>query len=137
MTKAMITPHSCRIEVRGYELDSYQHVNHAVYLNYLEHARWKYLSDNGIELADFERWQRWPVIAHADVSYLKPTFIGQSLEVQSEMGEHGRSWFEVIQTILLESTPVLKAKMRIVMINEKGRPVEAPPEVQKMWKSAP
>ncbi len=27
--------------VRGYELDSYGHVNHAVYLNYFEQARWE------------------------------------------------------------------------------------------------
>jgi YbgC/YbaW family acyl-CoA thioester hydrolase len=27
--------------VRGYELDSYGHTNHAVYLNYLEQARWE------------------------------------------------------------------------------------------------
>jgi len=26
---------------RGYELDSYGHVNHAVYLNYFEQARWE------------------------------------------------------------------------------------------------
>ena len=27
--------------VRGYELDSFGHVNNAVYLNYLEQARWE------------------------------------------------------------------------------------------------
>lgn len=31
--------------VRGYELDSYGHVNHAVYLNYLEQARWELFRD--------------------------------------------------------------------------------------------
>jgi acyl-CoA thioester hydrolase len=31
------------LEVRGYELDSYNHVNNAIYLNYLEQARWEIL----------------------------------------------------------------------------------------------
>jgi YbgC/YbaW family acyl-CoA thioester hydrolase len=31
--------------VRGYELDSYGHVNHAVYFNYLEQARWELFHD--------------------------------------------------------------------------------------------
>jgi len=30
-----------KFSVRGYELDSYGHVNHAVYLNYFEQARWE------------------------------------------------------------------------------------------------
>jgi YbgC/YbaW family acyl-CoA thioester hydrolase len=30
-----------RLSVRGYELDSYGHVNNAVYLNYFEQARWE------------------------------------------------------------------------------------------------
>lgn len=31
--------------VRGYELDSFGHVNNAVYVNYLEEARWKMIRD--------------------------------------------------------------------------------------------
>ncbi|MCK9399004.1 MAG: acyl-CoA thioesterase [Bacteroidales bacterium] len=30
-----------KFSVRGYELDSYGHVNHAIYLNYFEQARWE------------------------------------------------------------------------------------------------
>ncbi len=30
-----------KFTARGYELDSYGHVNHAVYLNYFEQARWE------------------------------------------------------------------------------------------------
>jgi YbgC/YbaW family acyl-CoA thioester hydrolase len=30
-----------KLTVRGYELDSYGHVNNAVYLNYFEQARWE------------------------------------------------------------------------------------------------
>ena len=36
----------CTLEVRGYELDSFGHVNHGVYVSYLEHARWKMLDLN-------------------------------------------------------------------------------------------
>lgn len=30
-----------KLSARGHELDSYGHVNHAVYLNYFEQARWE------------------------------------------------------------------------------------------------
>lgn len=34
--------------VRGYELDSYGHVNNSVYLNYFEQARWEILRHLGL-----------------------------------------------------------------------------------------
>jgi len=37
-----------KIVVRGNELDSYNHVNNAVYLNYLEQARWEIVKCTGI-----------------------------------------------------------------------------------------
>lgn len=37
-----------RFTVRGYELDSYGHVNNAVYLNYFEQARWEILRELGL-----------------------------------------------------------------------------------------
>jgi len=36
-----------RLSVRGYELDSYNHVNNAVYLNYYEQARWQLMKETG------------------------------------------------------------------------------------------
>ena len=35
-------------KVRGYELDSFGHVNHAVYLNYMEQARWEIVRELGL-----------------------------------------------------------------------------------------
>ena len=40
--------HEFRLTVRGYELDSFGHVNNAVYLNYMEQARWELLKDSGL-----------------------------------------------------------------------------------------
>lgn len=40
-----------KISVRGYELDSYGHVNNAVYLNYFEQARWEILRK--LDLIDY------------------------------------------------------------------------------------
>lgn len=37
-----------RLTVRGYELDSYNHVNNAVYLNYFEQARWEIMRETGL-----------------------------------------------------------------------------------------
>jgi acyl-CoA thioester hydrolase len=41
-------PFQVRITVRGYEIDSRGHLNHAIYLWYAEHARWELLRAAGI-----------------------------------------------------------------------------------------
>lgn len=121
------------LEVRGYELDSFGHVNHAIYVSYLEHARWKMLEEEGVRLADFAVWKRWPVIATIEASYLKPTFLGDKLDIRTRIFSHGRTHFTFEQSIYRSDTKVFTAKVGAVMINEKGRPCEIPPEVARLW----
>jgi YbgC/YbaW family acyl-CoA thioester hydrolase len=123
----------CELEVRGYELDSFGHVNHAVYLSYLEHARWKLLEQEGITLKSFQDWKRWPVIAGVEVQYVRPTFMGDRLDIRTQIIEHGRTNFVAEQTIFRGEILVLKAKIRIVTVNENGRPAEMPADIAKIW----
>ena len=121
------------IDVRGYELDSYGHVNHAVYVNYLEHARWKMLEEEGIGIGDFKKWSRWPVIAGLEIHYQKPAFLGDHLEIRTEIIEVGKTSFTFAQSILRGEQPVAKAKIRVVMVNELGRPASMPDEMKTHW----
>ena len=62
--------HETRLQVRWSELDPYGHVNHAVYLTYLEHARIAALESIGWGLAAIERlasgsWWCGPISASA------------------------------------------------------------------------
>jgi thioesterase-3 len=123
-----------QIEVRGYELDSFGHVNHANYLNYLEHARWNMLADEGITLPKLQEIKRWPVIAEMELAYLKPTFMGDILEIETRCVDHSRISFTFEQTILKAGVPVMKATVRGVMVNEKGRPASYPIELEGLWK---
>jgi acyl-CoA thioester hydrolase len=122
----------CTIEVRGYELDSFGHVNHGTYISYLEHARWKLLEQEGIGLKEFDQWQRWPVIAHLDVTFLKPTFMGEKLDVETRLEASGRTGFIAHQNITRGGTAVLKAQVHVVVVNEKGRPAELPDPVKRL-----
>lgn len=122
-----------QIEVRGYELDSFGHVNHANYLNYFEFARWKMLAEEGITLALLESLKRWPVIAQIEIQYLKPTFMGEILDIQTRCIDHGKASFIFEQIILREGKPVTQARIQGVMVNELGRPAHYPEIFQKIW----
>lgn len=126
----------CTLQVRGYELDSFGHVNHAVYVSYLEHARWEMLSGEGITLQSFRQWSRWPVIASLQIQYLRPCFMDDVLEVRSRISGHGKAQFTIEQEIYRADQPVVKAQVQAVIVNEKGRPAELPPDIARLWKNS-
>jgi len=123
------------IEVRGYELDSFGHVNHANYLNYFEFARWKLLAEEGITLTDFRGWDRFPVIAGIEIRYLRPTLMGDRLTVETRLVSFGRSSIHFEQTIRKDEAEVCVAKVRSVLVDSRGKPAEAPSALLERWKS--
>jgi YbgC/YbaW family acyl-CoA thioester hydrolase len=73
-----------KLSVRGYELDSYGHVNNAVYLNYFEQARWEifrplflnnYFSDNKFLL----------IVTEMNVRYSKEVKLFDELIIKTRM----------------------------------------------------
>ncbi|MAB88338.1 MAG: thioesterase family protein [Planctomycetota bacterium] len=61
--------------VRSYELDSYGHVNNAVYMQWLEHGRSRLLQDKGFDYNKIE--ERWGV-----------RFVTVSTKIDFHMGLH-------------------------------------------------
>ena len=121
------------IEVRGYELDSFGHVNHANYLNYFEFARWRLLAEENVTLADFRRWDRFPVIANIDIRYLRPVTMGDRLIVETRILSLGRSSTQFEQKILRNGLEACVAKVRSVLVDGTGKPAEGPPEFRSRF----
>ena len=72
-----------QIEVRSYELDSYNHVNNAVYQNYLEHARMDFLNKIGFRYNDFFNAGYIIPITHIDIRYKAMAVLGDTLYIES------------------------------------------------------
>ncbi len=126
--------HECALEVRGHELDGYGHVNHAIYVSYLEHARWKMLDEAGIDDAKMKGWGSWPVIAEVQLRYLKPCFRGDALRIETRLGETSRTSFWAEHAVYRGSDRVLEGKVRIVWVNSEGRAASMHDEL-KTWLS--
>jgi len=131
--KSVVKTYRTQLEVRGYELDSFGHVNHANYLHYLEHARWKMLEEEGITLPKLQGWKRWPVIAKLEIKYVKPAFMGDVLEIETRCVEHTKVTFVFEQIIRKEGATIATARLQGVMVNENGRPADYPPEMERVW----
>jgi len=82
----MISPKTftCNISVRGYELDSYGHVNNAVYLNYFEYARWELFRE--LDLTDFmDIHDLIIVVTDVHVRYMREAKLFDPLEIQTRV----------------------------------------------------
>lgn len=83
----MERPFTVDVHVRYRDLDTYDHVNNAVYATYLEEARVAYLREVlAVDLDEFTF-----VIASIDLSFERPVTLGDDLSVVVEVTEVGRS----------------------------------------------
>jgi YbgC/YbaW family acyl-CoA thioester hydrolase len=121
--------HTSSLRVRTYECDAYGHVNNAVYLNYLEHARGLFLEHQGLDYqalvsAGFGIW-----VAEAKLVFRSPALPGEELTILSEPSEAGAAWAVLKQGIFGPAErPVLEASMKLVWVGSGGRPTRIPPE---------
>lgn len=83
-------PFVCPVEVRWRDLDPFGHVNNAVFVSYLEHAR-------------VEAWQLWKkrgrtsvthfLVARIEIDFKSPIELGEKVEVGLGVERIGRSSF--------------------------------------------
>lgn len=126
----------CELQVRGYELDSFGHVNHSTYLNYLEHARWKALAEGGFSY-DALRGRGWAIhVAGVEVRYLKPCFEGQRLQIRTRVEQFRHSSMTMGQEIHRVADepdvgPAVRSLVTAVFIGQDGRPMRIPPAARQ------
>jgi acyl-CoA thioester hydrolase len=114
--------------VRTYECDSYGHVNNAVYLQYLEYARWHYLKDIGF---DYERARKagyGTYVARIEIDYKRPALTDDVLTIASTPVKKGAVSGTIHQVITRGEETIAEAKVTWAFVDSSGRPVRIPPE---------
>ena len=122
------------IEVRSSELDSFGHVNHAVFLNYLEHGRFFALEKAGFDWASLDETGWRIFVVRIEVDYVAEAKRGQRLLVRTWAESFRRTMMVLGQEIVRAddpSTVVTKARVTAVWIDPKGRPMRVPEHVRE------
>lgn len=120
------------IEVRSYELDSFGHVNHAVFLNYLEHGRFNALRDAGFPYESILA-RGWGVyVVRIEVDYVKEARLGERLEVRTWAESFKRTSMVLAQTIVRTDAEeaLIRSLTTAVFVGEDRRPIRVPDEVR-------
>ena len=110
-------------DVRDYECDLQGVVNNAVYQNYLEHARHKYLQSLGLSFAAFHRQGHDLVLTRAE---------SDRYTVKLRIEKESRLRFRFVQDIYKEDgTHVLHGRLIGTCINRDGHR-GFPPEIEAL-----
>lgn len=72
------------IRVRGYEMDSFGHVNNAVYLSYLEQARWEILRSRNL-FDYFKDSAVFLVVTDADLHYSREIKVFDEIIISTDL----------------------------------------------------
>lgn len=139
-TRADPGPHTrswtTEVAVRSYELDSFAHANHAVFLNYLEYARFDALEQAGFAYADL-RARGWGVyVVRVEVDYLKEARLGDRLRIRTRGESPRRSSMVFAQDIApveAPDSPAVRARITAVWVGEDGRPMRIPDPVARLF----
>jgi acyl-CoA thioester hydrolase len=121
------------IHVRSSELDAFGHVNHAVYLNYLEHGRFEALEEAGFSWAVLDE-RGWAIfVVRIEVDYLAEATRGDELIVRTWADSFRRTSMILAQEIVRgddRRTVVARARVTAVWMGPNHRPMRVPPAVR-------
>lgn len=127
------------LQVRGYELDGYGHVNHAVYLNYAEFARWRMTEEASGGADYFIKRGVAPVIARAEIDYKEPCFLSEWLVVETTLIECRKRTVRFQQLVKKRDSGRVAAEIRVlaVVVDKSGKAVSIPDDYQKLFQGEP
>jgi acyl-CoA thioester hydrolase len=122
------------LTVRSPELDSFGHVNHAVFLNYLEHARYVALEEAGFDWSSLDELDQQIFVVRIEVDYLSQATRGDRLLIRTWAESFKRTRMVLAQEIVLADEPttvVTRSRVVAVWIGPSGRPTRVPERVRE------
>lgn len=121
------------IDVRTSELDSFGHVNHAVYLHYFEHARFQALKEAGFSWSVLDE-RSWAIfVVRIEIDYLAECHREDQLEVRTWSDSFRRTSMVLHQQLRRRHSPeevVAQARVTAVWIGPNRKPMRVPDDVR-------
>lgn len=128
-------PFTITMKVRSYECDSGNGVSHSVFLNYLEHARYEFLTDElGWDVQGLIKKDIGFVLVRTEVDYRRSLEVGNVFEVESVMERESKRRFVFTQNIYLlpGRETVVNARMTATAINLKTLKSDVPEALESL-----
>ncbi|WP_394179210.1 acyl-CoA thioesterase [Marinomonas posidonica] len=125
MTSFEFQSNQILLEVRDYECDMQGIVNNAVYQNYLEHARHKFIKTKGLDFAKITEQGINLVLIRAEIDYKRSLKSGDTFYIETHAERESKLKFAFYQKVIRchDQQVILQAKMLVASTNQQGRPI--------------
>ena len=110
-------PIHCELPVQWGDMDALGHVNHTVYIKWMETARMHYFDACGLS-DSYKSTGIGPILAAIEVDYLRPVVFGETIRVETRMSRMGRTSFDMESRLISVSEspePVAKGIAKCVV----------------------
>ncbi len=102
-------------------------VYYANYLKYLERARTEALTSIGLSnLQIKEQFGALIIVKSCNIEYKKPAHLEDELSIRSFIKSISKASFLMNQFITKNQVSIVEAKVNLVFVNDKGKPVKVP-----------
>ncbi len=121
--------HRYVVDVRFYELDPYNHVNHSVYVGYFETARVVLLSEVGCGLGSMRQSGLTILVSEINTKFLASAGEGDSLTIETEILEFRRVTSLWRQRLWRGDELIATQDVRAAMVTTEGKPTRFPDHI--------
>ena len=124
-----------KIKVYYEDTDAGGVVYYANYLKYLERARTEALINIGLSnLKIKDNFKALIIVKSCNIDYKKSAYLEDELNVNSYIISVTKTSFVMNQTIIKDKIVIVEAKIHLVFVNEKGKPIKIPKLVLDKFK---
>ncbi len=114
------------------DIDEFDHVNNAVYVQWMEECAWQHSIDLGLGFAEYQALDRGMAVLRHEIDYLASAYEGEDLEMATWIAHSDQRlrmdrYFQLVR--VADGVTLLRAKTTFVCIElSSGRPKRMPPE---------
>ena len=124
-----------KIKVYYEDTDAGGVVYYANYLKYLERARTEALIDIGLSnLKIRDNFKALIIVKSCKIDYKKSAYLEDELNIKSYILSLSKTSFTMSQTIIKNKMVTVEAKIHLVFVNEKAKPIKIPKLVVDKFK---
>ena len=127
-----------KIKIRGYHTDSYQHVNNARYLEFLEEARWQ-IVEEFMEITDFIQNKLSFFVVNINISYRSPAKVNDVILIKTGLHKISSKSAVFRQEIINTATGkiCIQADITFVVADKTGKAIALKGEIKEALNKIP